>query len=237
MYKKRLFCFPHAGGSASAFKSWCKTVPSDIEVVPVELPGRGMRFLESLPESFELLSQKMLVELNSQFDRPFFFFGHSMGGLLAYLMAINIKKNNEKSNLCGIVVSACRAPDDPESEPPIHHLPENLFLSELIKFDGIPNEVVQDKELLDFVVPIIRADISILENHVWQDLDEKIAVPIVAYGGGEDSISQYSMDRWRLKTSSTFRNRSFSGGHFFLKDSEAEVVKSLAFDLGNLSKF
>ncbi|WP_240470234.1 thioesterase II family protein [Brevibacillus laterosporus] len=128
----RLFCLPYAGGGASAYRGWANALPRDIGVYPIQLPGRENRIGEQA-----LCDMKALVEAISQaiypyLDRPFLFFGHSLGARIAFELARAVRRK-WKLQPCRLIVSGSRAPNIPEPHP-LHHLPDDEFVSELRRF-------------------------------------------------------------------------------------------------------
>ena len=143
----RLFCFPYAGGGASIFRTWPDGLPADVEVCPVQLPGRGTRLMErpftQLSPLVEALAQALLPLL----DKPFAFFGHSLGALVSFELARHLRRQYGVHPV-RLFVSACRAPQIPHRDRPIHTLPEAEFLAELRRLNGTPAEVLEHEELM-----------------------------------------------------------------------------------------
>lgn len=135
--KLRLFCFPYAGGGAVNFCKWPLGLPNAVEVCPVELPGRGIRVRELPFTGLSPLVQAIAPALVSFLDKPFVFFGHSMGGILSFELA---RLLHREYDLCPVhlFVSGRRALQVHELEPPLHTLPESAFIEELRRLNGTP---------------------------------------------------------------------------------------------------
>ena len=145
--KLRLFCFHYAGGGASVFRTWSDSLPESVEVCAIELPGRGMRLRESPFTQLEPLVQHLASTLLPYLDKPFAFFGHSMGGLVSFELTRLLRTEYGVSPV-HLFVSGHRAPQVPDPDPPIHTLPESEFLQELRRFNGTPEAVLKNAELM-----------------------------------------------------------------------------------------
>ncbi|WRH68385.1 MAG: thioesterase domain-containing protein [Planktothrix sp. GU0601_MAG3] len=121
--KLRLFCFHYAGGGAVIFRSWADSLPSTVEVCPIELPGRSSRLRETPFTQMEPLIQTLAPAIFPHLNKPFAFFGHSMGGLVSFELAQLLRKEYNQSPL-HLFVSGCRAPQIPDRASQIHALPE-----------------------------------------------------------------------------------------------------------------
>src|SRR2546421_4243876 len=133
----RLFCFPHAGGGASVFRSWMPQLAPGIEVYSIQLPGREGRWLEPRLTRASDLIEALINALGPLFHPPFAFFGHSMGAFIAFELARELRRRDRPQPEI-LIASCARAPDVPDPDPPMHHLPADLLLEELKNLDGIP---------------------------------------------------------------------------------------------------
>lgn len=216
----RLFCFPYAGGSSQIFRSWSNHLPTNIEVCPVELPGRGSRFREAaftkLIPLVEAITQNIRPHLD---DKPFAFFGHSMGALVSFEVARYLRRNYKLSPV-HLFVSGRRAPQLPDLNPPIHALPEPEFLQKLRHYNGTPEAVLQNAELLQLVLPIVRADFEAIETYIYVK-EPPLDCPIATLGGLQDgSVSCYELEEWRNQTNNDFSLKMLPGAHFFIQSSQ-----------------
>ncbi len=214
--KIRLFCFPYAGSSAVVtYKYFVDNLPDFIEVCPVELPGRGTRMGEKLIDNIEVILEEIAENIKDFLDKPFIFFGHSMGALISYELT---QKINEKYNAkpLKLYVSAHKAPFLERGGPIMHKLEKNSFVNELKKMNGIPNELLEHTELMDLMLPIIRNDYALCENYTYRG-KEKINVPITAFGGKFDKdIKEIDLIKWSEVTDQAFNHFLLDGDHFFI---------------------
>lgn len=162
----RLFCFPYAGGATLTFRTWPDSLPMALEVCPLELPGRGKRITSAPFTRLQLLVQAIAIALLPYLDKPFAFFGHSMGGLVSFELARLLRKNYGKVPV-HLFVSGYRAPQVPDPDPPIHDLPEPEFLEELRRLNGTPEIVLENTELMQMLLPALRADFAVIETYAY----------------------------------------------------------------------
>lgn len=221
----RLFCFPYAGGSSQAYYGWNQHLPGALELCPIQLPGRGARFQAPPYRQFERLIPSLAAGLAPMLDKPFVFFGHSMGGIIAYELAqyLNFKEGILPEHL---YVSGCRAPHIPRNVPPIFDLSDDDFVKELGKFNGTPKDVLENKSLLELFLPVLRADFELIETY-RHTRKVQLNCPITALGGlSDDAISQSDVKAWSMHSSSNdFRAHFLPGDHFFMKHSENLVLE------------
>ncbi|HEX6290381.1 MAG TPA: thioesterase domain-containing protein [Herpetosiphonaceae bacterium] len=226
----RLFCFPYAGGGASIYRTWSSVLPPEIEVYPVQPPGRETRLKDKpftqVPELVASLSSAILPHLNM----PYAFFGHSMGALTCFELARQLRRQNAPLPL-HIFVSGHRAPQIPDDDEPIYHLPDAEFIEELRTLNGTPDAVLQNDELMRLMLPLLRADFELCNTYTFTE-DAPLPCPITAYGGlQDDEVSRDQLAAWREHTSAHFTMRMFPGDHFYLHGSRALLLQTLAQDL------
>ena len=164
----RLYCLPYAGGSGTVFLPWQDALRSDVEVCGIQLPGRGARLAEppmtSIQQVAETLAQ--IICLRDR-DLPFAFFGHSLGGLVAFELARYCRRYQLPMPLM-IIVSGSDAPQHRTPEKNLHTLPDDELLLALADYNGTPPEVLRHSELMSLALPSIRADFTMAANYVYQ---------------------------------------------------------------------
>jgi medium-chain acyl-[acyl-carrier-protein] hydrolase len=211
----RLFCFPYAGAGALIFRNWSDGLPADVEVCPVQLPGRGTRLMEHPFTQLSPLVETLAQALVPLLDRPFAFFGHSLGALVSFELARRVRRRYGVHPV-RLFVSAGRAPQIPHRAPPIHTLPEKEFLAELRRLNGTPSEILNHEELMEIMLPLLRADFALYETYVYST-EPPLNCPISAFGGLQDRrVNDTDLEAWRAQTSVSFSLRMFPGDHFFL---------------------
>lgn len=228
----RLFCFPYAGGGASIFHSWSEWLPSEIEIWPIQLPGREARLKEQAFTQIDALLGSLEEVLLPYLDKPYAFFGHSMGGLISFELARRLRRNAPVHAPLRLIVSGCRAPQLPDPHPSTYHLPDVDFIARLRHLKGTPEAVLQNDELLHLLLPLLRADFALFETYSYAT-EQPLSYPISALGGLNDSdVSREEVAAWSKQTSGTqFKQRFFPGDHFYLHYMQADLLRVLAQDL------
>ena len=224
----RLFCLPHAGGSAMLYHPWRRFFPDWVDLCPIELPGHGARLGEPAFTRMDKLVDALSEALEPLLAVPFAFFGHSMGAAIAYEAAKRLRRATGPVHL---FVSARPAPD-PEFEPrALHRLSDAGLLAALACFGGTPLAVLARADLMAALLPGIRADLELIETYAPAG-GEVLDCPITALGGAEDRmIDRRGLESWSGFSRGKFRLRLFPGGHFYLADAAAAVVAELLRDL------
>ncbi|HTB74378.1 MAG TPA: alpha/beta fold hydrolase [Polyangiaceae bacterium] len=230
----RLFCLPHAGGSARAYRTFHQHLPRDVEVCAIQPPGRDQRIAEPALGDLSTLVREIVAAIVPLLDRPFALFGHSMGALAAYETARALRDRGSPAP-ASLFVSGCRAPHLPHDGRPLHDLDDAAFLERLRRYDGTPEFVLRDPELAQLFLPTIRADLCAMETYRFQP-GPAVACPVVACGGVQDpDVSREQLARWCDLTSGRFEIAMFPGGHFYLREREARVVQLVAESLEDLA--
>jgi medium-chain acyl-[acyl-carrier-protein] hydrolase len=225
--RMRIFCFPHAGVGASAYRPWAALFPKSVEVVAVQPPGRENRLREPAIDTVPGLIDACVEAMDGSLDRPYAMFGHSMGACLAYEVARRLR-DDRRPLPDRLFVSGRRAPSQPPTDPPLHPLDDADFVDEIQRrYGGIPAEVLKHDELVALLLPTLRADIRALETHLHVP-SEPLRVAIHAFGGAQDPcVSADALGAWRLETDAGFGLRIFPGGHFYHQTATAEVVAAI----------
>jgi medium-chain acyl-[acyl-carrier-protein] hydrolase len=155
---------------------------------------------------------------------PYAFFGHSMGSLVAFELAREMRRRGLPGPEL-LMVSGHRAPQRPDPEPPIHGLPEHEFLEEIRQLNGTPEAVLKNPELLQLVIPVLRADFEVCETYAYEE-ETPLACPIAAFGGTEDAdVPREDVAAWSHQTTGPFTLRMFPGGHFYFLDQPAVLMR------------
>jgi medium-chain acyl-[acyl-carrier-protein] hydrolase len=224
----RLFCFPYAGGGQTAFRHWSQQLPVNLDLRVLQLPGRERRVKEAPFTSWKPLVQGALNAISPLVDLPFAFFGHSMGALIAFELALELRDRFGKIPQ-RFFVSACRAPHLPRAWSP--HSSEEELLARLRCLNGTPQEVLNDPDLMALLLPVFRADFRLVETY-FRGKPVQLTCPLIALGGRRDpSVSPEHLTAWREYTSSDFSLRIFEGDHFFIHQRRAYVLDLISSEL------
>ncbi|MFF7636224.1 thioesterase II family protein [Kitasatospora sp. NPDC008050] len=232
----RLFCFPYAGGGVSTFRDWAAALPGDIEPWAIQLPGReeqlGTPPLDRMGDVLNALVPAIIPHL----DRPFAFFGHSMGGLVAWHLTCSLQRM-EAGSPTRLFVSACAPPQVRDPAARQHHAdPDEELIEKLRSWNATPEAVLADPELMTLLLPAIRADLAVVETYRFNGAP-LLNCPVTAFGGTEDDSAGHAMlPRWGELTAGGFDLRMFPGGHFFLHSAGPAVLAEISGRLGATSR-
>lgn len=226
----RLFCFPYAGGATLPYRGWADKLPTDVEICPVMIPGRGSRLTEPAFTRLLPLVRAIAEAMLSHLNRPFALFGHSMGATIAFELARYLRRSFGcvPSHL---FVSGCRAPQLPRKNPPIHNLPESEFIAELRRLNGTTDEVLENSELIRLVIPTLRADFEVCSTYEYR-AEAPLDCPISAYGGMQDpDVGRADLEAWSEQTTESVSVRMLPGDHFFINAPNSRLLQILPSEL------
>lgn len=232
----RLFCFPYAGGNALIYRKWQEAFPaaSGVEVLPVQLPGRGNRLNEPAFTRWEPLVEALAEALSPHFDRPFAFFGHSMGALLAFELARLLHQRGQPGPQL-LFASGSPAPHLRSDDPPTYDLPDAEFIDELRRLKGTPTQVLEHPELMQLMMPLLRADFAVTQTYVYRE-SPPLTCPFIIFGGQEDEeVRGEKISAWCELTAGGCSLRVLEGGHFFIHTAEAQLLHALGLELLRLN--
>jgi surfactin synthase thioesterase subunit len=225
----RLFCFPYAGGSEAAFRTWQQKLPETIEVLPIQLPGRGARIKEPALTRLAPLVQALSQSLQPELDLPFGFFGHSMGGLIAFELARQLRREGCALPAHLFISAKC----SPKQIDDLYagEISDQELIQILQQYEGTPREVLEDAELMQLLLPVIRADMELCNTYVCEP-EPPLPCPITAFGGLQDHKSgRECLEGWRDYTTGRFTLRMFPAGHLFLQSCEKTVLEAILRDM------
>jgi medium-chain acyl-[acyl-carrier-protein] hydrolase len=220
-----LFCFPYSGGGSMAFGGWRRQFPSEIGVYPVVYPGREGHWREPCRKHLADMIDELKGEIRPLLTKPFAFFGHSLGALIAFELARALQ--NEGKDAALLFVSAHRPPRAPLARAPVHLLEEHLFIEKIMEYGGTPPALFADPELKKVYLPILQADFTVWETYRYAP-HRLLQCPIYVFGGLEDStVDKENLISWQEETENQCHLQLFEGGHFFLKDSQGALIATV----------
>ena len=226
----RLFCFAHAGGGPSFFRAWRQALAPAVDVRPVLLPGRESRVRELPYRRMEQLLDPLCAALIPYLDRPYALFGHSMGSIIGYEVARRLAAGAVRPPTC-LLVSGRRAPARPARRRKFSTLTEPEFLAAIAALNGTPPEVLSQPQLLQLLLPTLRADFEL--NETYQPASgPPLGCPLTAYMGLDDpEVNPPELLAWHTETSAEFTLRTFPGDHFYLRAGRPDVLSAIRQDL------
>jgi medium-chain acyl-[acyl-carrier-protein] hydrolase len=213
----RLFCFPYAGGTSDVYRSWQRWFSEQIDLCLVHLPGRGKRLKERTFTQTTPLVEAIADRMAPETDVPYALYGHSMGATIAFELTHELIRRR-----CAppqhLFVSGRRAPHCPRTEPTTFNLPHDEFIAELRRLNGTPSEVLENPELIELFMGLLRADFELVETYQYQPT-ERLSCPITVYGGVHDKeVSVESCHAWKEQTSANCKVKMVNGDHFFIRN-------------------
>lgn len=227
----RLICLPYAGSGAVAYRPWRRWLPPWVGLQIVQLPGRENRLREPPLRRMGPLVQLLSELLGPQMGQPYALFGHSMGALIAFELARALRRDGAPPPRY-LFVSGRRAPQLADPEPPLHQLADGPFVGAMVRrYNGIPQVILQDIELLRVFLPTLRADLELIETCDYVE-EAPLACPIMAFGGQTDRRARAEdLAAWQAQTALTCDVQQLPGDHFYL---QREVAALLELIVGRL---
>jgi medium-chain acyl-[acyl-carrier-protein] hydrolase len=223
----RIFAFPYSGAGALVYATWARALQdSPVDFLGVQLPGRESRLREGCATDLTELVQALLPVIKPLLDKPFVFFGHSLGALVAFEVcrALHQQAFPLPEHL---FVSAFRAPDLPNPNPPLRQLADAEIIAKLRAYGGTPEAVLAESELLALLLPIVRADFTLHETYQYRD-HAPLPCPLTVLVGADDPfVTPEHVTGWYKQTSAAFQQVVYPGGHFFLHEQIADISRRL----------
>lgn len=232
--KVRLFCFPYAGGGVFEYRVWAACLPAAVEIGAVQLPGRETRLGETPFTRIRALCETLAAAMTPFLNKPFAFYGHSLGALIAFELIRELRRAGSPLPK-HLLVSGARAPQLPSLEPPVYHLPDDELIREVnARYGGIPAEVLANGEMLELLLPMLRADFAMHDTYVYYD-DLPLDCPIACFGGQQDASTPLThLEAWRDQTRNTFAQQMFGGDHFFIRSARAPLLQAVSAHLNQV---
>lgn len=230
----RLFCFPYAGGTPHTFRRWPEGLPSFVEVCAVQLPGRGNRLREPSYTSLKAMVSDATTALSPFMDRPFAFFGHSMGALVGFELARVLRDGGARQPEM-LFFSGSRAPQLERTDRKTYDLPDPELIEELRRLNGTPAEVLDHPELLQIVLPLVRADFAVTQTYEYVE-GAPLDRPLLVFGGlGDVEVGRETLEAWGSQTTGPFKITMLPGDHFFLHSEQATMLTRITRELQGLA--
>lgn len=234
--RQRLVCFPYAGGGPAAFRPWAKALPADVELCIVHLPGREGRWREPVVSRASALVAPIAEALLPLLTVPYAFYGHSLGTLIGFEVARHLDRVHATRPM-HFVGGAHRAPHLPNPHPEIRHLGNDQFVAEINRrYGGIPQLVLDNRELLELMLPALRADFTVYETYAYTDATP-LGCPISMFGGtGDRFVAAAEVAAWQRHTSAGFQYTMLAGDHFFIQDHRGAVLEAALHGAGSAAR-
>jgi surfactin synthase thioesterase subunit len=226
-----LLCFPFAGGGKYSYNSMKAVAGRCLNLINIELPGRGSRMKEQLLVDIDAMVEDVMEQVKDNVREPYAIYGHSMGSLLGYLVATKIGVLGLRKPL-SLFFSGGRSPALLAGRTSFHLLPKEEFFPTIAALGGITDETLKYPDILTLYEPIVRADFQAVETYVHRQLppvDMDISIMI----GEEDEVTRDEAMAWQKETTGMVSVTQFPGGHFFIFQHETEIVRIIQEKLAN----
>lgn len=223
-----LFCLPFAGGHKYSYREYQENAPYRLNVQTLEYPGRVGRIQEPHIDDIRALTDYVYEQIAGKLDESdYAIYGHSMGGLIAYLLTLKIIGNGLKPPL-HLFITGTSGPSSASRFEKIRHLlPPDEFIEEMRELDGIPDAILQNADLLSFFEPILRADFKACETYVHQEAPP-FDIPVTVITGTDEDMAMEDIHLWQEITSQKVDFRQLPGKHFFIFQHPAEIIRIIA---------
>ena len=225
-----LFCFHCAGSGASMFRAWRQHIPKDIDLRPIQLPGRENRLKETPYTHIEPLVEDATQALTPHLSRPFAIFGHSMGALVAFEVARKIRSTS-RLEPAHLFLSSYPASQLVRSRQAMANLPEDEFLVRAADYHWIPEQLLRNRELTTAIAEILRADVATCESYAYRH-DAPFECPVSVFGGQKDPyVSRDELLAWQDHALGPFKLRLFPGDHSYHQESRQRLLSVISAEL------
>ena len=223
--KLKLFCLHFGGGNKFSLQEIAKYIENRIETVFLEIPGRGRRIDEELLSDLNEMAQDVYAQLKKQIQRDtkYILYGHSLGGMLVFLVSRLLQKNGDIMPI-HLIPSGVKAPIHRRAKNDYYHvLSDREFEQRVYQLGGIPDAVMAHREILDFFLPALRADFKAIETYVYSS-EEPLKIPITALAGLQEGISMNELKDWQMESQFPLTIKQYEGNHFFIFENYKEVA-------------
>lgn len=227
--KITLFCFPFAGGTSYSYSAFTKYGSDILNIVSINLPGRGNRMRERLLKNIDEIVEDVWQQIRKDLFKPYAIYGHSMGTLIGYLITKKIIRENYPLPL-HLFFTGCGGPYYQNIKTDTHLLPRNEFIRRLKDMGGSPNEILENDALMDFFEPIIRADFEAIENYTYQETSAFSILITCMIGTEEETTYDHALG-WQKETTGPLKILQFQGDHFFIFDHIEKIMQTIENDL------
>ena len=232
--KINLICLPFAGGSKYSYRSLFDNSNDIFNVITLEYPGHGSRVIEELESDIRNVVNDLYEQIEAILhDGEYAIYGHSLGGLIGYLLSVKILQNGHQGPKHLFVSGAAGPSALSRSERRIHLYPQKEFLEEVITLGGIPEEIARETDMLYFLEPILRNDFKLSATYVHQKY-EPLNISMTVVSGTEESITEDDLLLWQKECTKVVDFIKMPGDHFFILKRKTELVDVISKKLQSL---
>jgi surfactin synthase thioesterase subunit len=226
--KVNLFCLPFAGGNKYSYRELIDKAPVFLNLITLEYPGRGTRMKEALPADIGELADDLFNQVKETASKGnYAIYGHSLGGLMTYLLTRKLLENGfpMPSNL---FITGTTGPSAiSRTEKKRHLLNPEDFVTEIRNLGGMPDEILNNDELLYFFEPILRSDFKISENYQYEE-NKPLDIPITVITGTEEDMEIEDIQLWQKETTQIVDFKRMPGKHFFILQHSFRIMEIIS---------
>lgn len=229
--KKLIIGFPFSGAVAQVFNGFKPYLPENVNLYAIQYPGRGHNITE--PLLYDINSMLKILYLpvleTLQLYDVVYFYGHSMGALVAYALLKKFQQDNISLGKCILNIGACPSPNLIGVKKHIHSLPDDIFWQRIKEYGGTPPDILDDQEFKNLFLPILKADFSIYENYIDQPRNNQpLTIPINAFAGSKDKVVLVEdFTQWKMETTGKFNQMIVDEDHFFLSNQAKFILQTM----------
>ncbi|MEO6637124.1 MAG: thioesterase domain-containing protein [Ginsengibacter sp.] len=226
--KVNIFCLPFAGGNKYSYREFKKRAPSFLNFISLEYPGRGGRIREPLLSDTQALVNDLYKEIEPMVDaNEYAIYGHSLGGLMTYLLTRKLVENGHRPPLHLFVTGTTGPSSLSRIEKKRHLLPKAEFIQELKDLKGMPDEILASDELLEYCEPILRSDFMASEKYIHEEC-EPFDIPITVITGHQEEMESTDIALWQKETIRPVDFKKFPGNHFFIYQHIPAIIQIIS---------
>ncbi|MEO5892706.1 MAG: thioesterase domain-containing protein [Ferruginibacter sp.] len=223
-----LFCLPFAGGNKYSYRDFAGMAPSFLNIITLEYPGRGTRMREPLPVNIHALTNDLYEQLSPLLnDDDYAIYGHSLGGLMTYLLTRKLQENGRKLPTHLFITGTTGPSSISRSEKKRHLLNKTEFIAEIKDLDGMPDEILNNDELLLYFEPILRSDFKISEEYVYLE-EPPLQIPVTVITGTEEDMEMEDIQLWQKETIYPVDFKRLPGKHFFIFQHTFRIIEIIS---------
>lgn len=223
--KMRIICFPYAGGNTSTFSHWSSQLPDEIELVAAQYPGRTSRIFEPMHNKMDDLVADLITTIPKYLDKPYILFGHSLGSRVAFelMYQLNMLSMPKPRHF---IASGSRGPQKSVVKKSIYNLPNHEFKAELAKLNGTPEAILNNDDLMELYLPMLRADFQIADNYCFQK-SVKFNCSFSILAGDQDEINDEELHSWNDFFADKGKIVTIEGDHFFIDKNSTATISAV----------
>lgn len=226
--KTKLLCLPFAGGNKYSYREFVEKAPSFLNVITLEYPGRSTRMKEPLPVDINELTDDLFTQVQPLVEQGnYAIYGHSLGGLMAYLLTKKLQESGAPMPSDLFITGTTGPSSVSRTERKRHLLDPDEFIAEIRELGGMPDEILNNKELLYFFEPILRSDFKISENYIYQE-SAPLNIPVTVITGTEEEMEIEDIQLWQKETTQVVDFKRMPGRHFFIFQHSFKIMEIIS---------